>query len=166
MTDATHRDAYIDLVKRAITNHLYLGGESTFDAFRCVTHYDLKQSNWKIDPHSRPLTLLTKKQLDLIEGCVLEAGIWRGGAIVLLRALLNAHGIEDRKIYAADSFAGIPKNAADRNDPVDNWKDRWVASLPKCVRTSSVSASWTIVSSSPSVFSPTASKRSPARNSR
>lgn len=139
--DNVHRDAYIDLIKRSVTNYQYLGGDSSFDKFRCVTHYDLKQSRWKIDPLSRPLTLLTKKQLDLIENCVvavekkgvpgdfIEAGIWRGGAIILMRALLNAHKIADRKVYAADSFAGIPKNATDRNDPVDAWSDRWVASL-------------------------------------
>ena len=141
--ETAHRDAYIDLIKRSITNHLYLGGDNTFDKFRCVAHYDLQQSRWKIDPLSRPLTLLTKKQLDLIENCFvavekkgvpgdfIEAGIWRGGAVILMRALLKAYGIADRKIYAADSFAGIPKNTADRNDPVDKWSDRWVATLPE-----------------------------------
>ena len=141
--ETVHRDAYIDLIKRSITNHLYLGGDNPFDKFRCVTHYDLTQSRWKLDSLSRPLTLLTKKQLDLIENCVLavekkgvpgdfiEAGIWRGGAVILMRALLKAYGIADRKIYAADSFAGIPKNASNRNDPVDNWSDRWVATLPE-----------------------------------
>jgi O-methyltransferase/8-demethyl-8-(2,3-dimethoxy-alpha-L-rhamnosyl)tetracenomycin-C 4'-O-methyltransferase len=32
-------------------------------------------------------------------------------------------------VLGADSFAGIPNNTRARNDPVDLWADRWVASL-------------------------------------
>lgn len=88
-----------------------------------------------------PLTLLTKGQLDLIEtsvvhleekrvpGDYIEAGVWRGGVIVLLRALLDAYNIKRRRVFAADSFAGIPLNTLVRDDPVDSWADRWVATL-------------------------------------
>jgi O-methyltransferase/8-demethyl-8-(2,3-dimethoxy-alpha-L-rhamnosyl)tetracenomycin-C 4'-O-methyltransferase len=136
-----NRDAYIDLLKNSITNYTYLGGDASAETFRCVTHYDLRQSTWKIDPLARPLTLLTRHQLDLIERLILdavaravpgdfiEAGVWRGGAIVLMRALMNAYGIAGRKVVAADSFAGIPKNKRALNDPVDLWRDRWIASL-------------------------------------
>ena len=136
-----NRDAYLDLVKRSITNYAYLGGHSSFEDFRSVTHYDLKQSQWKIDPAARPLSLLTKNQLDLIEkiavaldqrgvlGDFIEAGIWRGGAVALMRALIEAYQMPDRKVFAADSFAGIPQNVKGRNDPVDLWKDRWIAPL-------------------------------------
>ena len=99
-----NRDAYIELIKRSITNYEYLGGNSSFEEFRCVSHYDLQRSEWKIDTLARPLTLLTKAQLDLVEqvvrivvernvpGDFIEAGVWRGGVIVLMRALLNAYG--------------------------------------------------------------------------
>lgn len=141
LPEHSNRDAYLDLIKRAITNYSYLGGDAAFEQFRCVTHYDVAHGEWRIDPLARPATLLTKSQLDLIEMAVLaveeqgvpgdfiEAGVWRGGAIILMRALLNAYKIEGRKIVAADSFAGIPKNTRARNDPVDLWSDRWVASL-------------------------------------
>jgi hypothetical protein len=134
-----HRSAYVDQVKRSVTNYHYLGGDASFDAFRSATHYDLREARWKIDPLSRPLTLLTRGQLDLIEQSVLsleqrgiagdyiEAGVWRGGVIVLLRALLDAYDIPGRKVFAADSFAGIPKNLRAVNDPVDAWTDRWIA---------------------------------------
>ena len=136
-----NREAYIDLIKRAITNYLYLGGETPQDAFRCASHYDLKQGRWEIDPLSRPTTLLTKSQLDLIEKAVgaveargvaghfLEAGVWRGGAIILMSALIKTFNICGRKVFAADSFAGFPKNTRAINDPVDQWSDRWVASV-------------------------------------
>lgn len=135
------RNAYIDLVKRSITNYHYLGGDTAFENFRCVNHYDLQQSKWKIDGLSRPLTLLTAAQLNLLESAVLtleerkvpgdfiEAGVWRGGVIVFLRALLGVYGVPDRRIFAADSFAGIPQNVRIQNDPVDSWSDRWAASL-------------------------------------
>lgn len=137
----TTRDAYLDLLKRSVTNYPYLGGDTPFERFRCVVHYDLPRAQWKIDPLSRPITLLTKGQLDLVEQCILsveqrgvpgdfiEAGIWRGGVIILMRAMMKVHGIDTRRVFAADSFAGIPKNTRAKNDPVDAWRDRWVASL-------------------------------------
>jgi len=140
-TETVMRDAYIDLIKRSITNYGYLGGDVPFETFRCVVHYEVTQAQWKIDSVARPVTLLSKKQLDLVEQCVLsveargvpgdfiEAGVWRGGVIILMRALLAAHNIENRKVVAADSFAGIPKNVRALNDPVDQWRDRWVAPI-------------------------------------
>ena len=136
-----NRDAYVDLIKRSITNYHYLGEDSSFENFRCVRHYDLERAIWKIDPLSRPLTLLTKAQLDLVEtailsveerrvpGDFLEAGVWRGGAIILMRALIDAYGLAGRRVFAADSFSGIPRNVRAINDPVDKWSDRWIATL-------------------------------------
>jgi hypothetical protein len=69
-----------------------------------------------------------------VPGDFIEAGVWRGGVIILMRALINAHEIAERRIFAADSFAGIPKNVRATNDPVDSWRDRWVASLDEVRR--------------------------------
>ena len=44
-----------------------------------------------------------------IEGDLIETGVWRGGACILMRAVLAAYVIEDRKVYVADSFKGLPK---------------------------------------------------------
>jgi len=44
-----------------------------------------------------------------IEGDLIETGVWRGGACILMRAILAAHGIENRYVYVADSFEGLPK---------------------------------------------------------
>jgi len=49
-----------------------------------------------------------------IEGDLIETGVWRGGACIFMRAVLAAHGVEDRKVYVADSFAGLPKPDVDR----------------------------------------------------
>jgi len=39
---------------------------------------------------------------------VIEAGAWRGGATIFMRAVLKAHGVTDRRVWVADSFAGLP----------------------------------------------------------
>lgn len=44
-----------------------------------------------------------------IEGDFIETGVWRGGACILMRAVLAAYAIESRKVYVADSFEGLPK---------------------------------------------------------
>jgi len=135
------RDAYVELIKRSITNYAYLGGAAPVREFSSATHYDARQGRWLVDPLARPLTLLNRRQLDLIEqsmltleaqcvpGDYIEAGVWRGGVIILMNALLRAYGIAGRRIHAADSFAGIPRNVRFKHDPVDTWSDRWVASL-------------------------------------
>lgn len=43
-----------------------------------------------------------------IPGDILEAGVWRGGACILARAVLAAHAVADRRVILADSFAGLP----------------------------------------------------------
>lgn len=44
-----------------------------------------------------------------IEGDLIETGVWRGGACIFMRSILAAYGIDDRKVYVADSFEGLPK---------------------------------------------------------
>lgn len=43
-----------------------------------------------------------------ITGDFLEAGVWRGGASIFMRAMLNIWGDTQRKVYVADSFQGLP----------------------------------------------------------
>jgi O-methyltransferase len=43
-----------------------------------------------------------------VPGDLLEAGVWRGGACILMRGILAAYGVSDRKIWACDSFQGLP----------------------------------------------------------
>ena len=45
---------------------------------------------------------------DGIPGDLIETGVWRGGATIFMRAILKAHGIADRVVWVADSFAGLP----------------------------------------------------------
>jgi O-methyltransferase len=43
-----------------------------------------------------------------VPGDLIEAGAWRGGASIFMRGVLAAHGIDDRRVYVADSFEGLP----------------------------------------------------------
>ena len=46
-----------------------------------------------------------------IAGDLIETGAWRGGACIFMRAVLAAYGVNDRKVYVADSVAGWPPPA-------------------------------------------------------
>jgi len=64
---------------------------------------------------------LEKVLADNVPGDMIETGVWRGGACILMRGILAAHGVTDRKVYVADSFAGLPepdveKYPADKDD--------------------------------------------------
>ncbi|TAH24730.1 MAG: macrocin O-methyltransferase [Cytophagales bacterium] len=52
-----------------------------------------------------------------IQGDLVEAGIWRGGSVIFMKAVLNELAVYDRKILAADSYNGLPK--PDKNYPAD-----------------------------------------------
>lgn len=58
---------------------------------------------------------------DDVPGDVIECGVWRGGATILARGVLMAHGVTDRTVWVADSFAGLPepdaRYPADAGDP-------------------------------------------------
>jgi len=43
-----------------------------------------------------------------VPGDLIEAGAWRGGATIFMRAVLAAHGNTTRTVWVADSFEGLP----------------------------------------------------------
>jgi O-methyltransferase len=66
-------------------------------------------------------TMIGQKRLDNIQRCMedvldrdvpgdfIETGVWRGGATILMRAVLKARDVTDRRVWVADSFAGLPR---------------------------------------------------------
>jgi O-methyltransferase len=59
-----------------------------------------------------------------VPGDMLEAGVWRGGACILMRGVLEALGDRTRRVWVADSFEGLPKPDAERY-PADAGDDLW-----------------------------------------
>jgi O-methyltransferase len=55
---------------------------------------------------------LDRVREDGVPGDLAETGVWRGGATVFMRGYLAAHEMEDRLVWAADSFEGLPKSTA------------------------------------------------------
>jgi len=49
-----------------------------------------------------------------VAGDLVETGVWRGGIVILMRALLEAHGDTERRVWACDSFEGLPAPDPDR----------------------------------------------------
>jgi O-methyltransferase len=45
---------------------------------------------------------------DDVPGDLIEAGVWRGGATIFMRAVLKAYDETTRTVWAADSFEGLP----------------------------------------------------------
>jgi len=66
-------------------------------------------------------TMVGTRQLDHMQRCILdvltrnipgdliEAGVWRGGMTIFMRAVLMGYQITERKVWVADSFAGLPE---------------------------------------------------------
>jgi O-methyltransferase len=46
---------------------------------------------------------------DKIPGDIIETGVWRGGACIFARGILDALGGADRTVWLADSFQGLPE---------------------------------------------------------
>jgi O-methyltransferase len=53
-----------------------------------------------------------------IPGDLLEAGAWRGGASIFMRACLKLHG-STRRLWVADSFQGLPPPSRVEDAPYD-----------------------------------------------
>jgi hypothetical protein len=111
------RDAYLSLMESCLTGVIYedkpfqaVGGGVYDPAIREVGR------DWPSMAHTmigvKRLSNLRKLAEDVIEtgipGDFIETGVWRGGACILMRAVLRAYAVTNRKVWVADSFQGVP----------------------------------------------------------
>jgi O-methyltransferase len=80
-------------------------------------------------------TMIGIRRLDQLQHCVtevlkngvpgdlIETGVWRGGAVIFMAAVLEAYGNTTRNVWVADSFAGLPK--PDGRYPQDRGDVHW-----------------------------------------
>jgi O-methyltransferase len=115
--DNRARDLYLDLLIKVLANTIYedpsTNPENT-GPFRSELRSEGR--DWPALAH----TMIGLRRLDNVRelaqrvvddgtpGDLLEAGVWRGGACILMRGVLAANSIKDRKVYVIDSFAGVP----------------------------------------------------------
>jgi len=45
-----------------------------------------------------------------IKGDLIETGVWKGGACILMRGILDILNEKNRKVWVADSFQGVPRS--------------------------------------------------------
>lgn len=107
-------ELYINLMKRCVANTIYQDAGFTRDSY----DPSLRETgrDWPQEAH----TMIGVKRLDNVHCCLkevilnnipgdcIETGVWRGGATILMRAILKAYNDTSRKVWVADSFAGLP----------------------------------------------------------
>lgn len=64
-----------------------------------------------------------------VPGDLIETGVWRGGAVIFMRALLKAYNEQNRTVWVADSFRGLPKPEANRAHDIEDalWSQEFLA---------------------------------------
>jgi len=121
------RRSYLELLKLCLCDLTGAGTQTiSWTGDRRVFSRELEgadQLQWRIDGRDWPLQALTMvglRRLDSLQACVeaivadgvqgdlIEAGSWRGGASILMRATLDALGATERTVWLADSFQGFP----------------------------------------------------------
>jgi O-methyltransferase len=144
-------ELYLDLMKRCLTFLLWDGEDGPLLDLQVRRPIDsLAQLVRRLVRRMRPpsdsvrefgldwpasaLTMIGRKRLDNVQSCVervlrdqvpgdlIEAGVWRGGVPIFMRAILKANGVSNRLVWVADSFRGLPRPDADRY-PADRGLD-------------------------------------------
>jgi O-methyltransferase len=134
MNSPDPRSRYLDLLEKSLLDAIYgeRGSEMRLRAFlQRLRHPYLTRRGPLVMPtraHTaigatrlRHLRRLVERTIEeAIPGDYIETGVWRGGACILVKGILAAYGVSDRKVYCADTFSGLPrpdaKFPADRRD--------------------------------------------------
>lgn len=102
----------LNLCKKTVENpdHRLLGGDLPYEAETMIGMKRLENIEFCINE------IIKNK----VPGDFIETGVWRGGATIFMRAMLKVMGINNRTVWVADSFEGLPKpdpkSEADRAD--------------------------------------------------
>ena len=135
ITDSVEQ-MYLELLKRTLTRYQFGErykplGDSLIGGFnRVLRPYDLEvvqTRQFNPDVRARGMdwpaeaeTMIGLKRLDNLQYCAeqalqnnvlgdfIECGVWRGGSCIFMRAVLKVYNDRERKVWAADSFEGLP----------------------------------------------------------
>ncbi len=137
MTDHDVRSLYLDLLRRNLTRYgmrermpaqwplrrrLLLKIVNPFNVMLVgKSPFGQRKRDLGLDWPAEAETMIGMQRLTNLQHCVetvltddipgdlIECGVWRGGACILMRAVLAAYGDETRCVWLADSFAGVPR---------------------------------------------------------
>lgn len=85
-------DEHFDIERRAVGRDLPILAHTMIGAAR------LRQLRWAAETIIR----------ESVQGDIIEAGVWRGGACILVKGVLEVYQDRTRRVFVADSFAGLP----------------------------------------------------------
>jgi O-methyltransferase len=110
---------YVDLMARCLIDLIY-GKQRPIARRGKKVEFNEKARvqgrEWPVVGHSmaglkrlRNVAYLTDRAIqENVPGDFIETGVWRGGASAMIRGVLKARGVADRKVFLADSFEGLP----------------------------------------------------------
>lgn len=100
-----NRDLYLNLMKNVLT-----------DLINDPSDARIEGTDWP----KNGFTMIGLRRLENIQKCAdsiikegipgdfVEAGVWKGGASIFMRAILKSYQVSDRVVWLADSFKGLP----------------------------------------------------------
>jgi hypothetical protein len=110
-------ELYLNLLKKVLTNFIYQDPNvGSWLPQEFITEERAEGHDWPRDAH----TMIGLKRLNNLEYCIreikqgniagdiVETGVWRGGASIFMKGALTALGLNDRVLWLADSFQGLP----------------------------------------------------------
>ena len=120
---------YLDLLEKALTGTLYR--DQPMDPWSGGKYDEGLRRVGKDWPSAAPTMIGVARMRNLRRACELailkripgdfiETGVWRGGACIYMRGILRAFGVSDRRVFVADSFAGLPPPSADYPDDAND----------------------------------------------
>lgn len=147
-TDLDVRSLYLDLLRRNLTRYgmreqvppewplrrrILLKAVNTMTSRRGGMRDHQRTRELGLDWPAEAETMIGMQRLSSLQHCVetvltedipgdlIECGVWRGGACILMRAVLAAYGDTTRSVWLADSFQGVP-----RSDPLNYTADKGI----------------------------------------
>src|SRR5262245_15964257 len=149
ITNYDVRSLYLDLLRRNLTRYgmrermpsdwplrrrLLLKAVNSLTPMRKVSgSRDQRPRDLGLDWPAEAETMIGMQRLTSLQHCVetvvaddipgdlIECGVWRGGACILMRAVLAAYEDHTRSVWLADSFQGVP-----RSDPANYKADKGI----------------------------------------
>jgi hypothetical protein len=125
MIQNNSQELYLTLLKKCLTREIF---EDSFSKRKLAVGKGYPPNADTMIGYAR-LDNLQECIIDVLEknvpGDLIETGVWRGGAAILMRAVLKAWGDVERCVWLADSFEGLPRPNGEKY-PEDAGDTHWL----------------------------------------
>jgi O-methyltransferase len=110
-------DRYLHMMQEVLINAIYQ--DRAMDPWSQPV-FDARKRDVGLDWPEQALTMIGRTRLRSLRECCeavlredisgdfVETGIWRGGACIMMAAVLAGYGETERKVWGFDSFQGLP----------------------------------------------------------